>query len=321
MTRLQLIIVVFILAMLAACEQASPPYLTRTESKSPDGKWIADAVTTQDSRAGQFGFHTTVYLKSLTDPKTQAAVLLFPNEITKEKGKIEVHFLWFDGTLEVLLSRLPIFDTQVIRYAGMDITVTQGIIEKQTVPAAKQLDEAFNSSDVKSARRLLEDLHCNPKTPEQIAAVRQAWHELGSTSSTEVTQDHHIQAVMALCLIEGQPPNATSDPDIDSAVALLRSAVHSDNIIEALVAGEGLIHHADPRDNQSIVDITHRERKVITYLTWALIDDCSPNAASTLQLMREQAPDQEAKDRIDTKIKLAEPQRHEKCDTSANSSK
>jgi hypothetical protein len=321
MTRLQLIIVVFILAMLAACEQASPPYLTRTESKSPDGKWIADAVTTQDSRAGQFGFHTTVYLKSLTDPKTQAAVLLFPNEITKEKGKIEVHFLWFDGTLEVLLSRLPIFDTQVIRYAGMDITVTQGIIEKQTVPAAKQLDDAFNSSDVKSARRRLEDLHCNPKTPEQIAAVRQAWHELGSTSSTEVTQDHHIQAVMALCLIEGQPQNAAPDPDIDSAVTLLRSTVHSDEIIEALVAGQGLIHYGDPRDNQSIVDIAVREPKVTTFLATDLIYNCAPNAARTLQLMREQARDQVMKDRLNNAIKRAEGQGHEKCDASAGGNK
>jgi hypothetical protein len=77
------------------------------------------------------------------------------------------------------------------------------------------------------------------------------------------------------------------------------------------VAGEGLIHYADPRDNQSIIG----ERKVITYLAWALIYDCSPNAARTLQLMREQAP------RIDEKIKLAEPQRHEKCDTSAPQNK
>jgi hypothetical protein len=312
MTRLQLI-AVLIAVLTAACEQSPLPYVTLTESKSPDGKWIVDAVTTQDSGAGQFGFHTTVYLKSLTDPKVQAPVLVFPNEISKEKGKSDISFFWSDGTLEVLLSRMPTFETQVTRYAGMNITVSQ-FFEKPIPLSAKQLEDVFHSSDLKSARRLLPDLLCNPKTPEQVAAVRQAWHELGGTSSTEVTQDHHIQAVMAKCLIEGQPPNATTDPDIDSAVALLRSAVHSDNIIEALVAGEGLIHYADPRDNQSIVDITHRERKVITYLAWALIYDCSPNAARTLQLMREQAPDQAVKDRIDAKIKLAEPQRHEKCD-------
>jgi hypothetical protein len=314
MTRLQPIIAAFILTMLAACEQSPASYPTLIESKSPDGKWIADAVTRQGSGAGQLGFHTTVYLKSLTDPKTQALVLKFPNELSKEKGKIEISFLWPPGTLVVLLSRLPTFDTQVTRYAGMDITVTEGIVEKQGQPTAKQLEDLFHSSDLKNANRLLADFRCNPKTLEQVAAVRQAWHDIGSTTSTEVTQDHYIQAVMALCLIDGQPPNATSDPDIDSAVALLRSAVHSDNVTEALVAGEGLIHSGDPRDNQSIVNITHRERKVITYLTWALLYDCSPNAAHTLQLLREQAPDQAAKDRIDDKIKLAEPQRHEKCD-------
>jgi hypothetical protein len=315
MPCLQLILV-FILTMLAACGQSPVPYPTLIESKSADGKWIADAVTRQDSGAGQLGFHTTVYLKSLTDPKTQAPVLVFPNELSKEKGKIEISFLWPPGTLVVLLSRLPTFDTQVTRYAGMNITVTEGIVEKQGLPTAKQLEDLFHSSDLKRARRLLPDLRCDPKTLEQVAVVRQAWHELGGTLSTEVTQDHYVQAVMALCLIDGQPPNATSDPDIDSAVALLRSAVHSDNITEALVAGEGLIHNADPRDNQSIVDITHRERKVINYLAWALLYDCSPNAAHTLQLLREQAPDQGAKDRIDDKVKLAEPQRHEKCDAS-----
>jgi hypothetical protein len=320
MTRLQLIIVAFILTMLAACEQSPSPFVTLVESKSPDGKWVADAVTTQDNASGQFGFHTTVYLKSLTDPKTYAPVLKFPDEPSKEKGKIDMSFLWSDGTLQVLLSRTPTFETQVTQYPGMNITVSQ-FFEKPIPLSATQLEDLFHSSDLKNANRLLADFRCNPQTLEQIAAVRQAWHDIGSATSTEVTQDHYIQAVMALCLIDGQPPNATSDPDIDSAVALLRSAVHSDNVTEALVAGEGLIHNGDPRDNQSIVDITHRERKVITYLTWALLYDCSPNAAGTLQLMREQAPDQAAKDGIDAKIKLAEPQRHEKCDTSANTSK
>jgi hypothetical protein len=243
MPRLQLIIIL-IGAMTAACEPP-PPIAVLTESKSPDGKWLADAVTTQDSGAGQFGFHTTVYLKSLSDPKIQAPVLVFPNEISKEKGKIEISFRWIDGTLEVLLSSTPTFETQVTRYAGMNITVSR-FFEKPIPLSAKQLEDVFHSSDLKSARRLLPDLQCSPKTQEQVAAVRQAWHELGSTSSTEVTQDHHIQAVMAKCLIAGQPPNAITDPDIDSAVALLRSAVRSDNIIEALVGAQGLIHYADP---------------------------------------------------------------------------
>ena len=52
---------------------------------------------------------------------------------------------------------------------------------------------------------------------------------------------------MAKCLIEGQSPNAGSDPDFDSAVALLRSAVRSASIIEALEGAQGLIHYADPR--------------------------------------------------------------------------
>ena len=319
MTRVQLIIFL-IVGMTAACEKLPPPYVTLTESKSPDGKWAADAVTTQDSGLGQFGFHTTVYLKSLSDPKTQAPVLKFPNEITKEKGKTDISFLWSDGALEVLLSRMPTFETQVTRYARMNITVSQ-YFEKPIPLSAKQLEDLFHSSDLKNARRLLADFHCRPKTPEQVAAVRQAWHELGSPTSTEVTQDHHIQAVMAECLIEGQPPNATSDPDIDSAVTLLRSAVRSDNIIEALVGAEGLIHHGDPRDNQSVVDIAVREPKVTTFLATDLIYDCASNAARTLQLMHEQARDPVMKDRLNNVIKRAEGQDHEECDASAGGNK
>jgi hypothetical protein len=308
--RLQLILTLIVLT--AACEPP-PPFSLLTESKSPDGKWIADAVTTQDSGAGQPSFHTTVYLKSLSDPKAQEAVLVFPNELTKEKGKIDISFFWSDGTVEVLLSRTPTFETQVTRYAGMNITVSQ-YFEKPIPLSAKQLEDLFHSSDLKSARRLLADFHCNPKTLEQVAAVRQAWRDIRSTTSTDVTRDHHIQAVMALCLIEGQRPNATSDSDIDSAVALLRSAVRSDNIIEALEGAQGLIHYADPRDIQSIVDITHREPKVTTFLREALSYSCSPTAAKTLQTMRDQAPDQASKDKIDANIKRAEPQRKENCD-------
>jgi hypothetical protein len=312
-------IVLLISLMTAACEPP-PPVALLTESKSPDGKWIADAITMQDTGAGQLGFHTTVYLKSLSDPKTQAPVLKFPNEIIKEKGKIAIAFRWSDGNLEVLLSRTPPFETQVTRYAGMNITVSQ-YFEKPIPLTAKQLAELFHSSDLKNANRLLADFRCNPKALEQVAAVRQAWHELGGTLSTEVTQDHHIQAVMAKCLVEGQPPNATTDPDIDSAVALLRSAVHSDNIIEALEGAQGLIHHADPRDNQSIVDIAVREPKVTTFLATDLIYNCPPNAARTLELMREQARDQIMKGRLERAIERAEGQDHEKCDASAGGNK
>jgi hypothetical protein len=119
---------------------------------------------------------------------------------------------------------------------------------------------------------------------------------------------------MATCLIEGPPLNSTTDPDIDSAVAHLRFAVHSDNIIEALVGAQGLIHYGDPRDNQSIVDVAVREPKVTTFLATDLIYNCSPNAALTLQLMRAQAKDQ-MKDRLESAIKRSEPQNSEKCDS------
>jgi len=312
-TSLALATMILIGVVTAACEPP-PPFSLHTESKSPDGKWIADAVTTQDGGAGQPSFHTTVYLKSLTDPKVQASVLTFPDEIFKDKGKIQIAFFWFDGGLQLLMSRLPVFDTQVTRYAGMDISVTQGVFEKHIPPPAKQLEDAFKSSDVKSTRRLFLDLHCNSKTAQQVAVVRRAWHEIGSTTSTEVMQDHLIQALMAQCLIEAQPQNVTRDPDIDGATHLLKVAIQSQDTIEALTGAIGLIHVSDPRDNQSIVDLTHRIPMTTKAIRESLSYSCSPNAARTLQAMRDQAPDQATKEKIDANIKRAEPQRKENCD-------
>jgi hypothetical protein len=130
--------------------------------------------------------------------------------------------------------------------------------EIQSPPSAEKIKAALTGADLKKARGVLLDLHCNPKTAEQVAAVRQAWHEIGSPTSTEVMQDHPIQALMAECLIEAQPQNATRDPDIDSAVVLLRTAIQSQDVLEALSGAIGLIHFSDPRDMQSIIDVTPR---------------------------------------------------------------
>jgi hypothetical protein len=288
--------------------------LERMESKSPDGKWIAGAITVQDDRSSHPGVHTTAYLKSVSNSGTQESILVFPNEISKEKGKIELRFNWTASDhLDVLVSELPTFETQVIRYAGIDISVRTASFEIQTPPSPDQIKGALSGADLKSARRLFLDLHCTTKTTEQVTAVRQAWHELGSATSTEVMQDHLIQALMAQCLIEAQPPNSSPDPDIDGAVVLLRSAIQSQDIIEALAGAIGLIQFSDPRDMQSIIDLTHRLPNTATMLREGLSYSCSPNAARTLQLMREQAPNAAIQDQIDANIQRAAPQRQDRC--------
>jgi hypothetical protein len=126
---------------------------------------------------------------------------------------------------------------------------------------------------------------------------------------------------MAECLIEAQPQNATRDPDIDSAVVLLKVVIQRQDVLEALSGALGHIHFSDPRDMQSIIDVTHREPKTTTFLREALSYSCAPNAARTLQLMRGQAPNPETQAKIDANIERAERQRREKCDVSATGSK
>jgi hypothetical protein len=305
---------IILIALIAAGCDPPPQLLAGIETKSPDGRWIAGAMTIQFVRLPGSGVRTTVYLKSISDPKRES-VLVFANEISKEKGKIDVAFHWIDRShLEVMLSRLPTFDTQVTRYAGIDISVQDAIFDIQTPPSAGQIRAALSGSELKTARRLMLDLHCTPKTAEQLSAVRDAWHEIGSAASTEVTQDHLIQALMAQCLIEAQPQNATRDPDIESAVLLLRSAIQSQDLTEALAGAIGLIHFSDPRDTQSIVDVTHRFPATTNALRQSLSYSCAANAARTLELMRDQARNPATQAEIDANIKRADQQRREKCD-------
>jgi hypothetical protein len=71
---------------------------------------------------------------------------------------------------------------------------------------------------------------------------------------------------------------------------------------------------SDPRDNQSIIDLTHRQLMTTKMVRESLSYSCSPNAARTLQLMREQAPNPQTQAGIDANIQRAEPQRRRKCD-------
>ena len=287
----------------------------RTQSTSPDGQWIAGAKTEQTSGPGNAAIYTSVYLKRAQGSAAEESVLLFRNELTKESGKIDLALLWAaPDQLEVLVSKLPTFDTQVTRYAGIDISVVLAVLDSPAPPSADQIERALNGTDLTAARRLMLDLHCAPHMTDQVSAVRQAWHELGSTTSTEVTQVPLIQALMAQCLIQSLPPNPPPNPDTDSALALLRSAVRSDDILEAVAAAEGLIHYGDPRDNQSVVAIIHRDPKATTFLSTALRHNCSPNAAATLQLLRDQATDPVTKARIQSAIKRTELERKEICD-------
>ncbi|MEA3099468.1 hypothetical protein [Caballeronia mineralivorans] len=84
---------IILIALIAAGCDPPPQLLAGIGTKSPDGQWIAGAMTIQFVRLPGSGVRTTVYLKSIGDPKRES-VLVFANEISKEKGKIDVAFHW-----------------------------------------------------------------------------------------------------------------------------------------------------------------------------------------------------------------------------------
>jgi hypothetical protein len=102
-----------------------------TEVRSPDGTWLARAQTDQTSGPGNAFVWTGVYLNRASGARSSETILGFPNEVRRENGAIDVALVWVTPDhLEVILSKWPKFDVQVIKYAGIDISVKQGAILK-----------------------------------------------------------------------------------------------------------------------------------------------------------------------------------------------
>jgi hypothetical protein len=179
-------------------------------------------------------------------------------------------------------------------------------------PSLSQTQEALKSSDVESARLVLINLHCHPKDENKVEEVRRAWRQRRSKGATASMRDPLIQALMAECLIAGQSTPAVPDPDIPTSVALLRSAIHSDNVHIAVAAAIGLAHISEERDIQSIIDVTHRF-PVTNFVAELLSFSCGPNAERTINALRDQAQTNIIRDRVSLIYERSRQQNHDEC--------
>lgn len=113
-----LVLVVSLCALLSGCSNVAT--IWSTESRSPDGRWVARAVTEQHSGPGNALLQTTVLLKHTKGPKEPIEVLLF----TQDAKSIDLKMSWLTPShLEVTYKQPAEIDFQAIKCGGVDISV------------------------------------------------------------------------------------------------------------------------------------------------------------------------------------------------------
>ena len=95
-----------------------------TQAPSPDGQWIAIGRTDQYSGPGNAASITGVYLRPAGSSHPADPILHFDDNFPPGKGGIELTLVWLSPThLQVTFSRHPNLNFQVVKYAGIDISV------------------------------------------------------------------------------------------------------------------------------------------------------------------------------------------------------
>jgi hypothetical protein len=102
-----------------------------TAVQSPDGRWLAMAVTKQHSGPGNALLQTTVLLRRTKGSKEPIEIMLF----TQDDKFIDLKLVWLTGShLEVTYKQPATIDFQVVKCGGVDISVrdlSAGVVNRQ----------------------------------------------------------------------------------------------------------------------------------------------------------------------------------------------
>jgi len=127
------LIIVGISALGVGCQKA--PTIWSAEVRSPDGLWLASADTVQNGGFGSAAIQTSVYLKRTDVSQRRTEVLGFWCEgpaprpyvldnVANKGGTINLTMKWVTPShLEVTYNGRARVDFQVVKYAGIDISV------------------------------------------------------------------------------------------------------------------------------------------------------------------------------------------------------
>jgi hypothetical protein len=110
---------VLLCSFIAGCKDVGT--IWSTESRSPDGQWVALARTDQYGGPGTAGILSTVYLKSVKGPQDRIKVLLLS---TQEATSLNVELNWLTPShLEIAYRQPASIDFQAIKCAAIEISV------------------------------------------------------------------------------------------------------------------------------------------------------------------------------------------------------
>jgi hypothetical protein len=113
-----LLLTIAVCALLTSCKNGTT--IWSTEVQSPDGRWLAMALTEQYSGPGTAALETTVLLKHTKGPKEPIEVLLF----AQDTKSIDLKMNWLTPShLEVTYKQPAAIDFQAIKCGGVDISV------------------------------------------------------------------------------------------------------------------------------------------------------------------------------------------------------
>jgi hypothetical protein len=113
-------IIVVVCVLLSAC-RGNPTTIWSAEARSPDGHWVASARTDQYSGPGNAGLYTAVQLRRTSGQKNPMEILLLDQQ---ETGEISLKMNWLTPShLEVAYTKRPSLDFQVVKCAGIEISV------------------------------------------------------------------------------------------------------------------------------------------------------------------------------------------------------
>lgn len=101
-----------------------------TQAKSPDGFWVASAQTERHSGPGNAAVLTTVYLRRTSDSGKPDEILVLAHDPHSQSGTVDLMLQWLTPThLEIGYGQNATVDFEVVKYAGIDITVRSASIE------------------------------------------------------------------------------------------------------------------------------------------------------------------------------------------------
>jgi hypothetical protein len=189
---------------------------------------------------------------------------------------------------------------------------TSHAVPRARLPDATQVKAALGSSRDPKALQTLLDVQCTPEHADVVDEMRKAWRGRGTAGSTLVS-DPVAQAVMARCLIQADSAVPAKKAEIMEATAILRSAVHSDDVMAVVAAVEGLAIVGADEDVTRIAEVARRVPALLNHVVRIVGFTCGANNLKTLALMHKEAATEQVRDRIDTVYKRVEPVREQTC--------